>query len=324
MKGDNTVLEVVFGDSACGSLKMAQSYGEGEYNSGCVSVIITHDDGSEPTAEEIKAERRKAEEKERLEWENGTPMGGNPGNVIGFALGLSIGDISEAMPGQKRREAMQTLFSTFQNPIIDEWISQVIEDVPFKLDTVLTRVSAGEKLRIWYSDKPEDLCGFYWLMEKLNAIDKPGVVSAIKLPPFERRADGSYESKCGWGEVSPGEWYRYLPLEEPISKEKMSFCSSHWKKLCHENASLRAALNGQLMSVPANFYDGFIRHEIDRETGEFQEANIVGIVIGKYQLGISDGLIAGRIEEMVKQGELEAVTQPTADAPNYWRILKKR
>jgi len=38
------MLEVVFSDSACGSLKAAQHFGEGKYNGGCIGIILGKDE----------------------------------------------------------------------------------------------------------------------------------------------------------------------------------------------------------------------------------------------------------------------------------------
>ena len=86
------MLDVVFSDSACGSLKLAQHFGEGKYNGGCIGIIL---DNEEATEEEITQAQRHAEEEARKEWEAAQPIGGNPGDVYGFGLGLSVGDISE-------------------------------------------------------------------------------------------------------------------------------------------------------------------------------------------------------------------------------------
>ena len=53
-EGGRNMIEVVFGDSACGSLKMAQHYGNGKYPGGAIGVIVSHSDGSKPTEEEIQ------------------------------------------------------------------------------------------------------------------------------------------------------------------------------------------------------------------------------------------------------------------------------
>ncbi|MGL6199141.1 MAG: hypothetical protein ACRC3H_09450 [Lachnospiraceae bacterium] len=60
------MIDVVFNDSACGSLKMAQYFGQGEYQSGAISVVISSPDGSEPTEEEIQSAQQEAEENDRF------------------------------------------------------------------------------------------------------------------------------------------------------------------------------------------------------------------------------------------------------------------
>lgn len=47
------MIEVVFSESAYGSLRIAQSYGMGEYHGGATSVMILKKDGSRPTQEKM-------------------------------------------------------------------------------------------------------------------------------------------------------------------------------------------------------------------------------------------------------------------------------
>ena len=63
------MLEIVFSESACGALKLAQRYGAGEYHGGAIDVIARNEDGSEPSQEELDKLRREAEERERRAWE---------------------------------------------------------------------------------------------------------------------------------------------------------------------------------------------------------------------------------------------------------------
>lgn len=39
------MIEIVFGESACGSLKIAQTYGKGKYRGSAVSIFMRHEDG---------------------------------------------------------------------------------------------------------------------------------------------------------------------------------------------------------------------------------------------------------------------------------------
>ena len=97
-----------------------------------------------------------------------------------------------------------------------------------------------------------------------------------------------------------------------------------WAELQKENAPLRAVINGRLQSVPENFYDDFILREIVLEKNEFREANLIGRILGKYQLGIGDGWLALRIEEMIRAGKLGIVSSAPEDELSYQRILKKK
>ena len=108
---------------------------------------------------------------------------------------------------------------------------------------------------------------------------------------------------------------------EPSERRVIS--SSYYKELQQENASLRAVLNGKLVSVPDSLYDIFILRELEKQEDEFNEAQLVGQVLGKYQLGIGDGWIALRLEQFIRDGLLIPVTAPEPDAPVYHRILKK-
>ena len=56
------MLEIVFSESACGALKLAQRYGAGEYRGGAIGVIARNEDGSEPSREELDRLRRLPED----------------------------------------------------------------------------------------------------------------------------------------------------------------------------------------------------------------------------------------------------------------------
>lgn len=319
------MMDIVFSDSACGSLKMAQSYGKGKYIGGTFAVFISHEDGREPTQEEIEAARREAEENERLAWEKAIPMGGNRADVFGFGLVLSIGDISENQPGNKRREQLEHLYDNFPNIDVHQMVQELIENINEGLKKVRERAEAGESLRIWYSNNPDEMCGLYWFMGLLEEWKvHPEQVFIIKLPEWEANEEGNIVRRKCWSEVTPGEWNRYLALQQTVQPTFIQGCASHWQDLQKENSQLRAVLNGQLVSVSESIYDDFILREIAAEADEFQEARIIGSVLGKYQLGISDSWVAMRIEEMIREGKLEVVSAAAKDVPTYHRVLKKR
>ncbi|MBC3900704.1 DUF1835 domain-containing protein [Acetobacterium malicum] len=318
------MIDILFSDSACGSLKIAQHYGKEKYPVGCMSIIVSHTDGSKPSKDEIETARKEAEEKKRMAWDNATPLDGKVSDIYGFNLLLSIGDISENQLGIKRKQVLEHLFSVYPNDqehqVAKEIFNLAIED----LKTIRERAATGETFRVWYSNQPDDMCGLYWFMSQFNQWNvNNGQVVIVKLPEWESDGYGNVMQKNSWAEVAPEEWYQYFAFQKTVSPVFIQCCASHWQALQAENAPLRAVLNGQLVSVSEKLYDDFIRCEIEAEDEKFHEAMIVGRVLGKYQLGICDSWVALRIEEMIRDRKLETVTGSDKDMPLYHRVLKK-
>ncbi|SCP99502.1 DUF3658 domain-containing protein [Anaerobium acetethylicum] len=322
--GKTTMVDIVFSESACGSLKIAQQFGKGNYQEGCIGIIISNDDGSKPTKEEFEAARKEAAEKERLAWESSVPLGGKTTDIYGFNLVLSVGDISESQPGTRRKQTLEHLYSVYPNDEGRQAAEEILKRANEDLKAIRQRAASGEAVRIWYSSQPDEMCGLYWFMEQLNQWGvHEGQVVIIKLPEWEADEKGNIVWKNGWSEVPAEGWHRYLALQKPALPSFIQSCASHWQALQAENAPLRAVLNGHLVSMSEKIYDDFILREIAVEGEQFQEAKIIGRVLGKYQLGIGDSWIAFRIEEMIYEGKLEAVTKAVKDMPTYHRVLKK-
>lgn len=317
------MIEIVFSDSACGSLKAAQHYGEGKYIGGCTGVIFSNKDGSEPTQEQLESAQKAAEEQIRLEWEASTPMGGNPQDVFGFHLMLSVGDIQKGDFVGKRRKAIDMLWGIYPDDPSDAPLD-IATELKETLNAIGERAMRGEDIRIWYSNQPDELCGLYWFMTELKPFEvQLGTISIVKLPEHEYCDNNTVVSHVTWGEVSPGEWYRYTALAEVTTHVFRQHCATKWNALQEENAPLRAVLNGKLVSVPENIYDDFILRELAAECDEFHEANLIGRVLGKYQLGIGDAWVALRIEKMIHHGKLAIVSASAKDRPSYHRLLRK-
>jgi len=321
------MIEVVFSDSAYGGLKAAQHYGEGKYSGGTFGVFVSRHDGSAPTEEEIEATRREFEKRERLEWERAVPMDGNPADVYGFSFGLSIGDISEDIPGEKRRQVLDWLYSIHPN-MDDEpaFTDEMVQHGREVLEEVCGRISAGEEVRVWYSNQPDELCGLYWFMTQIDKLElRDNQVFLVALSDWETRGDGSIVIQSGWGGIKPGDFHKYVRSQIAAPHAFRKMCASCWEQLKEENAILRAVLNGRLVSVPEALYDDFITRVINAEENEFHEAMVIGKVLGKYELGIGDAwVVVHRIEKMISAGRLIPITEPAPGAPIYHRRLRKR
>lgn len=315
--------EVVFSESAGGSLKVAA--GTGSYAGGAHSVFFAGEDGEtrQPDREELQRMLREFEEKEQINWGEAVPLGIELGDVLCFPLALSIGGISEDGIGAERAAALQALAGIW--PEEARRASQdMLKTAQKSLDVLLSRAGDGERIRIWTSDTPDDACGSCWLTEQLKPIGFEKLdITYVKLPDFHVMPDGTAVLYSGWGEAAPHQWGRLASYGQKLHVNYMHALSFRWRQLKKENTPLRAVVNRQLVSVPETFYDYFIMRELDACEDEFSEAKLIGALIGKYSLGIGDSLIALRIERFIENGMLETVTRADGEGPIYHRILRK-
>ena len=207
---------------------------------------------------------------------------------------------------------------------LDYQVEEKIQKIKTTLSSVIERYVAGEEVRIWYSYNPDELCGMYWLMKQLRPLNCQTTIYLVKLPTWEYGKENAMTSKISWGEVSPSEWGNYITLQEKAEPVFLSACAMKWNQLQNENAPLRAMLNGKLQSVSEDIYDSFILREIAEQPEQFKMAIVIGNVLGKYQLGISDVWISNRIDKMLEDGVLEIIQDAPKGETNYRRILRKR
>lgn len=316
------MIEIVFSDSACGSLKLARNYGKG--NGVATAIFLRHQDDKDPTAEEIQEAQLRAEKDARFSWENAIPLGGESGDVYCFDIALSVGDISDDGLGEQRKSVLRSMLSICPFDDLEHQIEEKMLKSKTALSSVMERYIKGEEIRIWYSYNPDELCGMYWLMAQLWPLNCQTAINCVKLPVWDYGKANTIISRNAWGEIAPGEWGKYTSCQEKVRPELISAYAMKWRQLQEENAPLRVMLNGQLQSVPEDFYDSFIVREIATQPEQFKMAIVIGNVIGKYQLGIGDAWVSFRIEKMIHNGILEIVQDTPENDISYCRILRKR
>lgn len=303
------MLQIVFSDSECGALKLATHCGPSSWDDGLIGFIFG-DVEQEPTQEE--KEQAMAQLKTRREKENrrARPVGGNPGDVLCPCVGLDIGQLS-GPDAEKARFDLLTAWLGGDFPLpgfdpADHNQRDMLWDAHRQdRKRLLEGGEHGEAVRIWYSNAPYSLCGFYEVLWLLRDSDCP--VTALEMPRWMPLEDGTVLSCLNWGELPPGDWAAYLSLEREIPKSVRRAVAVEWSRLRAENAPLRAVINGRLHSVGEDFYDPFIRAHIP--DGTFRVAQLIGEVLGQCQLSIGDWWIAKRIQVMENRGELITVSK---------------
>lgn len=304
--------EILFTESAAGSMQYAKSIKNTLGSS--TAVFLLTDDGHEPAPEEIAEAEAKVEEERRKRVKNTIPMEGSPRDVAWFPLSLSTGDISGPF-SDARAEFLQSQVLC-SDPNMSDVGQAMVESARQSLEKVL---SADGPLRVWTSHNPDELCGFCHL---LTLLPENADIRVIKLPEYDV-CGATLTTHTGWGEVLPERLGAYLPLEKPLSTIERRHYANLWHTLRRENGPLRAIVNGRLTTVGADFYDHFILRELEKQPEEFHEARLIGEILGKYQLGISDSLIALRIEHFISLGILTPITE-SEDGVLYRRYLRKQ
>ena len=318
------MLEIVFSQSACGALKLAQHYGEGKYRGGAIGVIARNEDGSAPSQEELDKLRREAEERERRAWERARPLGGQRADVFCFGLALSVGNVAPEAFWEHRRAALSDLWGRWDEECRRETLERALQTARAALKTVRERFGAGEPMRIWHSAQPDEACGLRWLLSALAPQRKArGDVLLVGLPAYmEDAEEGCMRSFRDWGEVSIERWGHFAERQHAISPRLCAALADEWRAVEVENAPLRALVGGRLRSLPEDVYDFSIRRALAKAPREFREGRLIGDILDRYALGVGDGWLAMRIETMVHAGELAVVQQAEADRP-YSRVLRR-
>ena len=309
------MLEIAFSESAEGGLRMAQSR-----SVSCAGAFFAvHEDGSRLTRAQLRAARRQAELEARRRQAEVVTLDG--GIVFGFPLVLSVGDIAGEPLGPERTNVLTQLYGAAApgRQIAEELMDHAAEG----FRSLLAQLEQGESLRVWYSDQPDERCGLSWLCWELQRRGIQAPVHLADLPRWEERSDGTVVRYISWGEMEPGKFGTYISRQREAGPVLRSALAREWEALRQENGPLRAVVNGYLRTVPADFYDHALRRVLAEQPEEFHQARAIGLALGKYLPGISDCWLALRMEELLKNGELEAVTEAPEGGPAYHRLLRK-
>lgn len=237
-------------------------------------------------------------------------------DVLYIGGNLDIGDISGDLCSE-RRKVYDKLWS-------DIYIDEIERDKHFAeqhkdIDKLISAAKDGENIRIWKGNSPAEACGFAFVCNLL--VDIECKIKVISLPEYIVRNDNVIESHIDWNSIVPKEFDKFLYYEKELTYIEKDMHSSVWEELKQENSPLRAIVNGMLISVPEEFYDHLIVKNIPE--GEFTIRELIGILVGKYQLGVSDLWYGLRIKKMVDKGLLEVVS---AKKPlwKYETVLRKK
>ena len=319
------MLQLCFGDSVKGTLTCAPHIGN--TIGGATAVVISTDKPLDTplqkaafavyrtlTASFYKRRAQKQEARRRAE---AVPVDYESNDVIALLGNLNEGPIAGGLMSEARKEVVRAwlCFSPHGDTAgTDADVEPYWQACQKDLQTLLTRAGAGEPVRIWCDFTPGSQCGLYAAAALLE--DAPCQITVVETPELETK-DG-VTRRAALGERHPGELGKLLQYERPLSDADRHALAAQWRKLQQENAPLRAEVDGQLTSVPADFYDEIILSKAP--AGDFVLVQLIGLVLAECNLGIGDQLVYHRIEQMKAAGKFTHVQ--TRQGP-YREIIRR-
>ena len=289
------MLQLCFNESVAGALKFAMRIKSGgEEGATAIGFIGDMSDASIPA----ELERINADMKRRQA--AAAPLGGDPGEALALPMYLSIGDIRAPLSGEcPRKEVVRRMIGRNYYGA-ENFIDSADEVWRNCLDAVERIKSHSGRVRIWCDFAPDSGAGLLFAAALLD--DSDAEVSVVPPPCPMDRGDGEVERFSGWGEVCPEYFGREAEREILLDKPVLHMLAERWKELQAQNAPLRAFINGGLIGVGEDFYDGFILNALGDE--ELKAPALVGRVVGGACLGVCDRLICERILAMAETGKL--------------------
>lgn len=291
------MIEVLFGESEAASMKAAKSMKIVGYVNGPTSVLVT---GKETPPERTFAG-----------WVEGTSE-----DVVCLGFMLDIGNIKEPIDSPYRKNLIYSMYAQNQyvkNPEIDQELKLTGEVYLNELLRLKEYLENGETIRVWYSDTPYSICGFYSLCQILQKYKNE--IHIVKLPEYMVRKT-SIISYRNWGEVSAEEFAEFLTYESVLTKEEVRMYAQLWTELTEDNSPLRAMINGKVTGVSEDFYDFLIWKRLTRKP--IKEARLIGDILGCFQIGMGDWWFARRIEHFIQQDKIKVIN----DSENkYARLI---
>lgn len=232
-------------------------------------------------------------------------MEGSPEDVAVACIMADKGNIVDIENGETRDEIYRGLVceNEYRGERLQAFLNQHKASIRATAERLRDAIRLGEAVRIWWSESPEETCGFYWAVSILE--DSEGPVTSIKLPHHtEILPHGAiyYESTGG---MVPKKCHTFLKLERTLEKGERIAVSGAWKMLARQNTPLRAVINGQLQSVPENFYDYVLYNAIPE--GKCSVIDLLGEAMGNGYANVGSFWFARRIRAMIDMGVLDMV-----------------
>lgn len=218
--------------------------------------------------------------------------------VILLPLLLGLGDIAQTNLLETRKTLLKIRNTHERHDDTDEWYQSILAGLKALDQAIIEQ----KPLRIWWTDLPDDSCGFAWLCDYLR--DAQNQVTSVHVPLIL-----SYEqflfSIHSLGELSTADFAKYhlFSGEQPLLRDTRIAHSYLWRDLRKDNTPLRIMINGHLMSQPINFYDRFLLSHVS--SVDFKKIpEVIGEVLGDGPSGVPAWWYRHRVDYLISKKAL--------------------
>jgi uncharacterized protein len=164
----------------------------------------------------------------------------------------------------------------------------------------------GFPVIVWAGDSAAEQTALRRLLAALPEETVVSVVNATSLLSRVTDKHGYRNIYRSTGEITPDKLRPLANKAEPLSPERREALIADWHRLVAENGVMRVLEDGELKTVPEDYYDGTIiraARKLKAVNGRYiMAARLVGEVIGHMEQRVGDSFIEFRVRQLVECG----------------------
>ncbi|MFT8319965.1 MAG: DUF1835 domain-containing protein [Bacillus sp. (in: firmicutes)] len=190
-------------------------------------------------------------------------------------------------------------------------------------------IPSDRPIVIWTADNSHEQTALRFILYLLKDI-RNNIYIINTTSSFQKHIPLSAGTECmirHTGEISPDQLkviYTKNKKELPITLEERKKLVQEWELLSQSKEVLRIWDNGQIRSVPEDYYDSYILctvkklHKKKGNRGFIKAARVIGEVIGYLDQYIGDQYIEYRLRQLIINGDL--MIQGVPRAMRYYSV----
>lgn len=219
-----------------------------------------------------------------------------------FAVG-PLADLQTPEGWQARRDFWRELLQASGDYDVDTTMDMVNDKMT--LHQLLQRLAEqpDEIVWIWAAQNQHDVCGYYWLISHLQALQGRVFILYLNNLPFISDKGNIFYPK--WlSEIPAKEFLKAKKLARPVTPAEFEVDIDEWKKVCGENKMVRRLEGGKKLSqFDAGYFDAALSKYV---YGDFSKASkIISNFLAKEKEATGDVYLTWRLKQLVAQNNWE-------------------